>query len=243
MQAAILRQDPSLSEVATRPPVALPAPATPLIGRDQEIQEVANLLRGSARLVTLTGPGGTGKTRLAVGVAGELLDDFADGAHFVELSALRDPAAVTSTIAHALGLDAEADLAPQLRERRQLLVLDNFEQLLEAAPSVGTLLAGAPQVRVLATSRVRLDLTGSMSSRSTRSTRRPAWSSLRSRPRTRSALQTDASGGGRGGQAGVPTAGDRACRLTRRPISVEAMVGPIPAGERGPAGSRTATGR
>ena len=160
LQAAILRQDPSLSEVATRPPVALPAPATPLIGRDQEIQEVASLLRGSARLVTLTGPGGTGKTRLAVGVAGELLDDFADGAHFVELSALRDPAAVTSTIAHALGLDAEADLAPQLRERRQLLVLDNFEQLLDAAPTVGTLLAGAPQVRVLATSRVRLDLYG-----------------------------------------------------------------------------------
>jgi predicted ATPase/DNA-binding SARP family transcriptional activator len=160
LQAAILRQDPALSEVATRPPVTLPAPTTPLIGRDEEIKEVAGLLRGAARLVTLTGPGGTGKTRLAVGVAGELLDDFADGAQFVELSALRDPDAVTSTIAHALGLDAEADLAPQLRDRRQLLVLDNFEQLLDAAPTVGTLLTGAPQLRVLATSRVRLDLYG-----------------------------------------------------------------------------------
>ena len=160
LQAAILRQDPALADPSTRRRGNLPAPTTPLIGREREIEELAARLRGPARLVTLTGPGGTGKTRLALSAAEALRDAFADGVHFVDLSALRDPATVVPAIAHAVDLDAEAELVPQLRGRSALLVLDNFEQLLDAAPAVGALLAGAPDVRVLATSRTRLDLYG-----------------------------------------------------------------------------------
>ena len=160
LQAAILRHDPAISDPAARRRRTLPAPPTPLIGREREIEELAALLGGVARLVTLTGPGGTGKTRLALGAAEALLDEFADGAHFVDLSALRDPATVAPAIAHAAGLDAEAELVAQLRGRHVLLVLDNFEQLLDAAPAVGQLLMGAPEVRVLATSRTRLDIYG-----------------------------------------------------------------------------------
>jgi predicted ATPase/DNA-binding SARP family transcriptional activator len=160
LQTAILRHDPALSDPAARPRRNLPAPPTPLVGREQEIEELAGLLRGAARLITLTGPGGTGKTRLALGAAETVVDDFADGAHFVDLSPLRDSATVAPAIAHAVGLDAEADLVAQLRDGHALLVLDNFEQVLDAAPAVGALLAGAPGVRVLATSRARLDLYG-----------------------------------------------------------------------------------
>ena len=160
LQAAILRHDPALSDPATRPRRHLPAPPTPLVGRERELDELAALLRGDARLVTLTGPGGTGKTRLALGAAEALLDHFADGAHFVDLSSLRDPATVAPAIAHTVGLDADTDLVAQLRDLRALLVLDNFEQLLDAAPVVGVLLRGARGVRVLATSRTRLDIYG-----------------------------------------------------------------------------------
>ena len=160
LQAAILRQDPALSEPSARQRGNLPATTTPLVGREREIEELGALLRGPARLVTLTGPGGTGKTRLALAAAGTLRDDFADGAHFVDLSALRDPATVTPAIAHAVDLDAEVELVPQMRDRHLLLVLDNFEQVIDAAPAVGGLLAGSPLVRVLATSRTRLDLYG-----------------------------------------------------------------------------------
>ena len=160
LQAAILRHDPALADPAGRRRRNLPAPPTPLVGRELEIEELAALLRGVARLVSLTGPGGTGKTRLALGAAESLVDDFADGVHFVDLSALRDPATVAPAIAHTVGLDAETELVAQLRDRQLLLVLDNFEQVLEAAPLVGALLAGAPGVRVLATSRTRLDVYG-----------------------------------------------------------------------------------
>ncbi len=160
LQAAILRQDPALAAPAARPRRNLPAPPTPLLGRAREVTELAELLRGPARLVTLTGPGGTGKTRLALGAAEALADDFADGAHFADLSSLRDPATVAPAIARAAGLDAEAELVSELRDRRALLVLDNFEQVLDAAPAVGALLAGAAGVRVLATSRTRLDIYG-----------------------------------------------------------------------------------
>lgn len=160
LQAGILRQDPVLADPASRRRRNLPAPPTPLVGRKRETEELAALLRGPARLVTLTGTGGTGKTRLALAAAEALLDDFPDGAHFVDLAPLRDPDAVVPTAAHAVGLDPEADLIPQLRDQRCLLVLDNFEQVLDAAPQVGALLAGAAGVRVLATSRVRLDLYG-----------------------------------------------------------------------------------
>ncbi len=160
LQAAILRQDPALADPARRARRNLPAPPTPLVGREPEIEELTALLRGPARLVTLTGTGGTGKTRLALAVAETLLGDFADGVHFVDLSTLRDPATVAPAIARAVGLDPAAELVPQLRDRRALLVLDNFEQVLDAAPVAGAVLAGAAGVRVLATSRTRLDLYG-----------------------------------------------------------------------------------
>jgi predicted ATPase/DNA-binding SARP family transcriptional activator len=160
LQQAILRQDSALASPGRRGRRNLPATITPLVGREREIGELTALLRGSARLATLTGPGGTGKTRLALAAAEALLDDFGDGAHFVDLSALRDPATVAPAIAHAVGVDAEAELAPQLRDRGLLLVLDNFEQVVDAAPAVGELLAGAQGVRALATSRTRLDLYG-----------------------------------------------------------------------------------
>ncbi|MBS1879948.1 MAG: tetratricopeptide repeat protein [Actinobacteria bacterium] len=160
LQEGILRQDPALADPSSRRRRNLPAPPTPLVGREREVEELASLLRDPARLLTLTGPGGIGKTRLALAAAEALLDDFPDGAHFVDLAPLRDPAAVVPAIAHAVGVDAEAALVPQLSEHRSLLLLDNFEQVLDAAPAVGALLAGAPGVRVLATSRVRLDLYG-----------------------------------------------------------------------------------
>ena len=116
-------------------------------------------MRGGARLVTLTGPGGIGKTRLALAAAGELAADFADGAFFVALAPLADPALVLQTIAGALDV-TEADLSEHLAARELLLVLDNFEHVLDAAPAVAELLAAAPDARVLATSRARLDLYG-----------------------------------------------------------------------------------
>ena len=128
---------------------------------------MAALLReDGARLVTLTGPGGVGKTRLALGVATELSPDFAHGAAFVFLAAVRDPALVAPTVAPALGVVEAGGRSPvdrlgaALRERHLLLVLDNFEHLLEAAPLVTDLLARCPRLAVLATSRAPLRLDG-----------------------------------------------------------------------------------
>ena len=146
---------------------ALPTPATPLIGRRREADEVAALLgRPGVRLVTLTGTGGTGKTRLALEVASRLRRSFPDGVHFVDLSAIRDPDLVPSAIATAFGLREESGIsieegfAGYLRHRQLLLVLDNLEQVLPAVPLVGTLLSSCPVLRVLATSRVALRLYG-----------------------------------------------------------------------------------
>jgi predicted ATPase/class 3 adenylate cyclase len=145
----------------------LPAQPTALIGREAEVEAVCELVRDPAtRLLTLTGPGGTGKTRLALQVAGELVDQFADGAWFVALAPIRDPALVASAIGTALGLREQGSrpmhemLHEYLREKELLLVLDNFEQVTAAAPLVGGLLATAAHLTIVVTSRVVLHLYG-----------------------------------------------------------------------------------
>ena len=153
---------PPLRTVA---PTNLPPERTSFVGRAREVEEIATLL-GSARIVTLTGPGGTGKTRLALRVGGQLRDRFPDGVFFVALEPLREPQLFTSAVARSLGVREPPDrplgdaVADHLRERELLLLLDNFEQLMGAARQVGELLAGAPRVRVLVTSREALHIAG-----------------------------------------------------------------------------------
>ena len=145
----------------------LPAPLTSFVGREREVAALTTLLRHNrARLVTLTGAGGVGKTRLALRMIEELEADFADGVVFVSLAPLTDPDLVASTVAHAVGVREIRDrsmaelLADALRDRRVLLVLDNFEQVVEAAPLVPDLLAACPNLVVLATSRTILRVSG-----------------------------------------------------------------------------------
>jgi predicted ATPase len=133
----------------------LPVQPTPLIGRDAELAEVLGLLRQS-RLVTLTGAGGSGKTRLALQAAAHLAEEFRHGVWWVGLAAVHDSDLVEQAIAQVLG--AKDPLPEFLAGRSTLLLLDNFEQLLDAAPQIGTLLAGAPDLCVLTTSRERLGI-------------------------------------------------------------------------------------
>jgi len=143
-------------------PTNLPLQPTPLVGREREIREVVELLRRpDARIVTLTGTGGTGKTRLAAQVAAEFLDDFPDGVFFVSLAPLANPVLVLPTVARTLGIpDSGGDpgdaLARHLRDRRLLLLLDNFEHVLESAPALVSATTSA--VKLLVTSRIPLHL-------------------------------------------------------------------------------------
>ena len=148
-------------------PTNLPVQPTPLVGREREVAEVTQRLSAQeTRLLTLTGPGGTGKTRLALQAAADLLEEFEGGTFFVPLAALTDPKLVTSAVATPLGvLEApdrplEEGIKEHLRERKLLLVLDNFEQILEGAQLVALLLAACPDLKVLATSRIPLGIYG-----------------------------------------------------------------------------------
>src|SRR6266566_4463492 len=141
----------------------LPIQPTPFIGREQEVQECLHLLRrDEVRLLTLTGPGGIGKTRLALQVAAELNEVFPDGLYFVNLAPLRNPGFVVPTIAQALDLQELAEhplldlVKAFLREKQLLLLLDNFEQVASAALQVAELLATCPRLKVLVTSRMGL---------------------------------------------------------------------------------------
>ena len=145
----------------------LPVSTTSVVGREQDVVVVHDLLAEAAvRLVTLTGPGGIGKTRLALEVAGKLLSAFEDGVFLVELANVADPPAVAQTIAYTLGLKEAQDrsilesLHAYLKDRQMLLVLDNFEQVLAAAPLLADLLKASPRLEMLVTSRTLLHLYG-----------------------------------------------------------------------------------
>jgi predicted ATPase/class 3 adenylate cyclase len=137
----------------------LPIPATPFLGRQRELGEVTTLLgSGAARLLTLTGPAGAGKTRLALQAAAEASDQYPDGVFWAPLAALRDPKLVLEVAAQAL--EARDGLADRIADRRLLLILDNFEHLIDAARELAGLLAACPNLHLLVTSRERLRLVG-----------------------------------------------------------------------------------
>jgi predicted ATPase/DNA-binding CsgD family transcriptional regulator len=167
---------PDLSSGAGAPPsgpaiepragrISLPKPLTSFIGRERELTQAKRLL-ADGYLVTLTGPGGSGKTRLCIAVAAAVADNYPDGAYFVPLAPVRDPGLVASTIAQSIGLQDARDrpllehLVSQLRERQLLIVLDNFEHLLAGAPVVTRLLQETSAVRILVTSRSSLRVSG-----------------------------------------------------------------------------------
>jgi hypothetical protein len=150
-----------------KPTHNLPVQSTPLIGRESEVKAITDLLtrdQEHVRLMTLTGPGGTGKTRLALQSATNLVSRFVDGVYLVDLAPIREPDAVITTIARTIGIRETTDrplledLKEQLRSKEMLLLLDNFEQVIAAGPKVGSLLESCPRLRLLVTSREPLHL-------------------------------------------------------------------------------------
>jgi predicted ATPase/DNA-binding SARP family transcriptional activator len=170
LQRRILQHDPELvaaADGAAPVTVPLPAPPTPLVGRARELEELRALLaRRTARLITLTGAGGSGKTRLALEAARTVAGSYANGVAVVELAPLREHALVLPTIGRALGVGDDSDqtslesLATALAHQELLLVLDNAEQVREAAPAFAQLVALAPRLTILVTSRVVLHVSG-----------------------------------------------------------------------------------
>ncbi|MGH3136204.1 MAG: ATP-binding protein, partial [Gaiellaceae bacterium] len=136
----------------------LPRPASSFVGREDELAEVLERIEAGTRLLTLTGPGGTGKTRLALEAAATLVPAYTAGVFWVGLASLRDPALVSETIAQTLG--AKDGLAEHIAERELLLLIDNLEQVIEAAPELSALLAACPNLALLVTSRELLRVSG-----------------------------------------------------------------------------------
>lgn len=144
----------------------LPPQPTSFIGREQEVAEIRRLLieEPACRLLTLTGPGGIGKTRLALAAAAKVMDSFAHGVHFTPLASVSEPEIVVSAIVEALNLNVQAEVKPKtqllnyLQDKQLLLVIDNLEHLLQGVALLTEMLNAAPQVRLLATSRERLNL-------------------------------------------------------------------------------------
>lgn len=168
LQTLMLRQDPTLdrSVGSQMPLIDLPAPPNPLRGRDRELRELQDLLGdGDVRLVVLTGAGGSGKTRLAIEAARRVAEVFADGVAFVSLATVREAELMPAVVAGALGVpqvssDPLDALSTHLRARELLLVLDNFEQLRAAGPTLVALMEKAPRLTILVTSRVVLHVSG-----------------------------------------------------------------------------------
>ena len=167
------RMKPTLVDATARLRVAantahnLPFHPTPIIGREEEISSIVRQLReNEVRLLTLTGPGGTGKTRLSLETASHLLEDFADGVYFVALASITAPPLVLSAITQTLGIKETGStplietLKEYLQSKRMLLVLDNFEQVIPAAPLVAELMSAGSRLKFLATSRAALHLRG-----------------------------------------------------------------------------------
>jgi predicted ATPase/DNA-binding SARP family transcriptional activator len=165
LEQAILRQDEALSR-RPLPESNVPVPVSSLVGRQRELDEIANALRDGTRVLTLTGPGGSGKTRLAIEAANLLASELRDGAFFVALDAIRDRALLLPAIGQAVAVRESSEqpllesLAERLTGRQALLLIDNFEQLAEAAPELSQVLETSPGLTILVTSRAALRISG-----------------------------------------------------------------------------------